>query len=238
MVPAGIGTELEGVHAVEAALDAGRVVAIEVQTSRVRRLGGLLDRARARGVDVTIVDRIDTVTDAPQGIKAVARPLRTYELDELVEPSPAALVVLDHIQDPHNVGAVGRSALAAGMTGLIVSDRRAAPLQATAFKAAAGAFERLRVCIHSSIADAVVRLQQAGIWIVSLGADAETPLFGLSLFTEPVAIVVGAEGAGLSRLVRDRSDVIVRIPMTPSVESLNASVAATLAMFEVGRVRS
>jgi 23S rRNA (guanosine2251-2'-O)-methyltransferase len=238
MVPAGIGTELEGVHAVEAALDAGRVVAIEVQTSRVRRLGGLLDRARARGVDVTIVDRIDTVTDAPQGIKAVARPLRTYELDELVEPAPADLVVLDHIQDPHNVGAVGRSALAAGMTGLIVSDRRAAPLQATAFKAAAGAFERLRVCIHSSIADAVVRLQQAGIWIVSLGADAETPLFGLSLFTEPVAIVVGAEGAGLSRLVRDRSDVIVRIPMTPSVESLNASVAATLAMFEVGRVRS
>ncbi len=238
MVPAGIGTELEGVHAVEAALDAGRVVAIEVLTSRVRRLAGLLDRARARGVDVAIVNQIESVTDAPQGIKAVAKPLRTYDLDELVEPAPAALVVLDHLQDPHNVGAIGRSALAAGMTGFVVSDRRAAPLQATAFKAAAGAFERLRVCVHSSIADAVVRLQQAGIWVVGLGADAETPLFGLSLLTEPVALAVGAEGAGLSRLVRDRSDVIVRIPMDPSVESLNASVAATLAMFEVGRVRS
>jgi 23S rRNA (guanosine2251-2'-O)-methyltransferase len=238
MAPAGIGTELEGVHAVEAALDAGRVVAIEVQTSRAHRLGSLVDKATARGVDVTIVDRIETVTDAPQGIRAVARPLRTYDLDELAEPAPAALVVLDHLQDPHNVGAVGRSALAAGMTGFVVSDRRAAPLQATAFKAAAGAFERLRVCVHSSIADAVVRLQQAGIWVVGLGADAETPLFGLGLFTEPVALVVGGEGAGLSRLVRDRSDVIVRIPMAPSVESLNASVAATLAMFEVGRVRS
>ncbi|MFZ0491560.1 MAG: RNA methyltransferase substrate-binding domain-containing protein, partial [Acidimicrobiia bacterium] len=116
MVPAGIGTELEGVHAVEAALDAGRVVAIEVLTSRVRRLAGLLDRARARGVDVAIVNQIESVTDAPQGIKAVAKPLRTYDLDELVEPAPAALVVLDHLQDPHNVGAIGRSALAAGMT--------------------------------------------------------------------------------------------------------------------------
>jgi 23S rRNA (guanosine2251-2'-O)-methyltransferase len=238
MVPAGIGTELEGVHAVEAALAAGRVVSIEVQASRVRRLGRLLDRARDRGVDIAIADRLETVTDAPQGIKAVAKPLRTYDLGQLAEPAPAALIILDHLQDPHNVGAVGRSALAAGMTGLVVSDRRAAPLQATAFKAAAGAFEHLRVCIHSSIADAVMRLQQAGIWVVGLGADADTPLFGLSLLAEPVAIVVGAEGAGLSRLVSDRSDVIARIPMSPSVESLNASVAATLAMFEVGRVRS
>jgi 23S rRNA (guanosine2251-2'-O)-methyltransferase len=124
------------------------------------------------------------------------------------------------------------------MTGIVVSDKRAAPLQATAFKSAAGALERLRVCVHSSIADAVVRLQRAGVWVVGLSADAETPVFGLSLFTEPVAVVVGAEGSGLSRLVRDRSDMTVRIPMASSVESLNASAAATLAMFEVGRVRS
>jgi len=225
MVLAGIGTELEGVHAVEAALDAGRVISIEVEAPRVRRLAGLLDTAKARGVDIATVDR-------------VAEPLHTYDLYEFVEPAPAALVVLDHLQDPHNVGAIARSALAAGMTGIVVSDKRAAPLQATAFKSAAGALERLRVCVHSSIADAVVRLQRAGVWVVGLSADAETPVFGLSLFTEPVAVVVGAEGSGLSRLVRDRSDMTVRIPMASSVESLNASAAATLAMFEVGRVRS
>jgi 23S rRNA (guanosine2251-2'-O)-methyltransferase len=201
-------------------------------------LAGLLDTAKARGVDIATVDRVVGVTEAPQGIRAVAEPLHTYDLYEFVEPAPAALVVLDHLQDPHNVGAIARSALAAGMTGIVVSDKRAAPLQATAFKSAAGALERLRVCVHSSIADAVVRLQRAGVWVVGLSADAETPVFGLSLFTEPVAVVVGAEGSGLSRLVRDRSDMTVRIPMASSVESLNASAAATLAMFEVGRVRS
>jgi len=238
MAPAGIGTELEGVHAVEAAVEAGRVVSIEVETGRVHKLTSLLDSARARGADVTTVDRIEGVTETPQGIRAVAKKLRTYSLAELIDPAPAALVLLDHLQDPHNVGAIARSALAAGMTGLIVSDRRAAPLHATAFKAAAGALERLRVCVHTSIADAVGRLQQAGVWVVGLAAEADTSLFGFDLLTEPVALVVGGEGAGLSRLVRDRADIVVKIPMASSVESLNASTAAALAMFEVGRVRS
>lgn len=238
MVPAGIGTELEGVHAVEAALEAGRVVSLEVESGRAGRLSELIDSARAKGVDVTIVDRIEGVTEAPQGIRAIAKTLRTYSLEELADPAPAALVLLDHLQDPHNVGAIARSALAAGMTGFVVSDRRAAPLQATAFKAAAGALERLRVCIHSSIADAVGRLQRAGIWVVGLDANGDTSLFGLDLLTEPVAFVVGGEGSGISRLVRDRADVIVRVPMASSIESLNASVAATLAMFEISRVRS
>jgi 23S rRNA (guanosine2251-2'-O)-methyltransferase len=238
MAHAGIGVELEGVHAVHAALEAGRVVSIQVETSRTRRLSALLDLARANGVSVDVVDRIDGVTEAPQGVKAVATALPTVDIDRLAEPHPAAVVVLDHVQDPHNVGAVARSALAAGMTGFVTPDRRAAPLAATAFKSGAGAFEHLRVCLHSSSADAVNRLRRVGLWIVGLTADADTSIFGLDLLTEPVAIVVGGEGAGLSRLVRERCDVLVRIPMAETVESLNVSAAATLAMFEVGRVRA
>ena len=238
MARAGIGTELEGVHAVQAALEAGRIISIEVEASRTRRLSAMLDRATSAGIAVDIVDDIEGVTEAPQGVKAVAAPLRTVDIEQLATPVPAAVIVLDHVQDPHNVGAVARSALAAGMTGFVTPDRRAAPLGATAFKAAAGAFEHLRVCVHSSSADAVSRLRQAGLWTVGLTADADTSIFGLDLLTEPVAIVVGGEGPGLSRLVRERCDVVAGIPIASSVESLNVSVAATLAMFEVGRVRA
>ncbi|GBD84148.1 putative TrmH family tRNA/rRNA methyltransferase [bacterium BMS3Abin02] len=238
MARAGIGAELEGVHAVGAALDAGRVETLIVEASRLGKLEGLVSRAREQGVAVEIVEELEAVTAVPQGVRAHARPIRTVSLDELTDPSPAAVVVLDHLQDPHNVGAVVRSAVAAGMTGLVVSDRRSAPLGPTAFKAAAGAFERLRVCVHPSSAGAVARLEQVGLWTIGLSADGDISIFDLDLLTEPVAVVVGGEGRGLGRLVGERCDVLAHIPMAAGVESLNASVAAALAMFEVARVRS
>jgi 23S rRNA (guanosine2251-2'-O)-methyltransferase len=158
-------------------------------------------------------------------------------VDELGGPG-AALVVLDHIEDPQNVGAIARSALAAGMTGMVVSSRRAAPLSATAFKAAAGALETLPVSIVGSVPEALSRLKYRGIWIVGLEAGSARSLFGLDLFTEPVAVVVGAEGAGLSVLSAKRCDVLASIPMAASFESLNASVSAALACFEIMRVRT
>ncbi len=238
MARAGIGTELEGVHAVAAAIAAGRALSIDVEESRLPKLGGLIADAEHRGIDVNVVDRVNAVTEVPQGVTATATPLRTVKIDELSEPAPAAIIVLDHLQDPHNVGAVARSALAAGMTGLVVSDRRSAPLGATAFKAAAGALEHLRVCVHSSIPDAIARLQRAGMWVVGLAADGDTSLFGLGLFTEPAALVIGSEGEGMARLTRERCDVVATIPISGSVESLNASAAATLAAFEVARARA
>jgi 23S rRNA (guanosine2251-2'-O)-methyltransferase len=146
-------------------------------------------------------------------------------------------MVLDHVEDPHNLGAVARSARAAGVPVLVVGDRRSATIGAVAFKAAAGALEYVRICEVKSIADAVSRLKKAGVWTVGLTADADDSLFGLPLLTEPVAIVAGAEGKGLSRLVEERVDVRASIPMSPGVESLNVSVASALAMFEIGRVR-
>ena len=145
--------------------------------------------------------------------------------------------LLDHLLDPHNIGAIARSALAAGATGLVVPARRTAPLGPTAFKTAAGALERLRVSVRSSTADVVKRLKRLDVWTLGLTATGPEQLFEHRLLAEPVAIIVGGEGRGLGRLVEDRVDVRVRIPMSTESESLNASVAAALAVFEVARVR-
>ncbi len=237
MARAGYGSSVEGIHAVTAALAAGRVEKLFVERSRRGRLGPLLE-----ALDRPMVEFVDDVrpmaeTDAPQGVVARCRPIPPAGLDSLATEG-AAVLVLDHVEDPHNVGAAARSALAAGVTGMVVSDRRAAPLSATAFKAAAGALERLPVGVVSSVPEALSRLKDQGLWIVGLDSEAEQSLFGLDLLTEPVAMVIGAEGAGLAELTRKRCDVLVSIPMAGDTESLNASVSAALASFEIMRVRS
>lgn len=237
VAPAGIGSRVEGVHAVAAALKAGRVRRLTIE--RGRNFDSL--RMSAAGVPIEEVDDVRDLaeTAAPQGMVADCEPIPTRSLKAMVVGGdPPSLVVLDHVEDPHNLGAVARSAVAAGSTGLVVAGRRAAPFGAAAFKAAAGALERLPVAIINSVGDAVARLEDLGVWTVGLEADAEDSLFGLPLLSEPVAIVMGAEGGGLSRLVRDRVSKLVHIPMAPGVESLNVSVSAALAMFEVARVRS
>lgn len=241
MAQPGIGRRVEGVHAVAAAVVAGRVTRLVVEQRRLRHdeISRIVDDARRADAEVDVVDDVrDTAEiENPQGLVADCRPIPLTTIDEVAGPG-AALLVLDHIEDPHNVGAAARSAWAAGLTGLIVPERRAAPLGPSAFKAAAGAFEHLPVAVVSSTADAVARLKARDVWTVGLAADAATSLFGLDLLTESVAIVIGSEGTGLGRLVEDRLDVVVSIPMAPGVESLNASVTAALAGFEVARVRS
>lgn len=237
MAPAGYGDRVEGIHAVTAAVAAGRVEKLFVETGRRSRVEHIL--ARVEASVVTYVDDVRSMadTDAPQGVVARCRPIIPATLDDLAGPA-AAILVLDHIEDPHNVGAVARSARAAGSTGLVVSGRRAAPLSAAAFKAAAGALEDLPVAIVSSIPEALRRLKERGVWIVGLDAGGGRSLFGLDLLTEPVAVVVGAEGAGLAQLTRKRCDVVTSIPMVVGTESLNASVSAALASFEIMRVRN
>src|SRR5690606_33608686 len=138
---------------------------------------------------------------------------------------------------PHNVGAIARSAVAAGISALVLSDRRSAPLSGATFKAAAGALEHLRVAVVGSIAESVTRLSRLGLWTVGLEGGAAESLFSLEILAQPTALVVGGEGGGLSRLVADRVDLRVSIPIAGPVESLNASVAAALAAFELYRVR-
>lgn len=242
MAPAGIGDKVEGLHAVAAAVEAGRVVRLTVEQQRLRHeaYAGVVDSAARAGAEIRHVEdvRSAAATDAPQGIIAVCRPLPPFSLDEAVAAAePPALLVLDRVQDPRNVGAMARSALAAGIPAMVVPERRSAPVAATAFKAAAGALEHVRVVTVGSVADALRRLRKAEVWLVGLDGDAETSLLGLPLLSEPVALVIGAEGSGVSRLAGELLDQKVRIPMVGAIESLNASVAASLAMFELARCR-
>lgn len=242
MAPAGFGDKVEGLHAVAAAAAAGRVAQLWVERGRLRRaeFQSVVDDVRGSSGTVSEVDDVISLaeTSAPQGLVAKCMPRSEASLDELATGArPAAVMVLDHVVDPQNVGAIVRSVVAAGLSGLVLASRRAAPLSAAAFKAAAGALETVAVARVNSIPEALGRLRRLGLWSIGLDQDAEQVLWGLPLLSEPLALVVGDEGTGLSRLVAERVEVRVRIPIAPSVESLNASVAAALAAFEVSRVR-
>ncbi|HEY4584011.1 MAG TPA: RNA methyltransferase, partial [Acidimicrobiia bacterium] len=221
-----------------AAAAAGRVLRLYVESRRrgradVEALISLVGDDRVSTVDDV---RSQAETETPQGLVAECMPIMPVPVDDFVVAG-ASVMVLDHVEDPHNLGAIARSALASGMTGMVVSSRRAAPLSAVAFKSAAGALERLPVAIVGSIPEALSRLKDQGLWVVGLDSGGSTELFGLELLTEPVAVVVGAEGAGLTRLTTARCDLIVSVPMADETESLNASVTAALAGFEIMRVR-
>jgi 23S rRNA (guanosine2251-2'-O)-methyltransferase len=242
MALAGIGAELEGIHAVEAAMGAGRVITLSVERRRMGRpeLARILRLAQAQDVPVNAVDDVRPLatTAAPQGVFAKARAIEPLSVKNAVGLAEnPALLVLDHVEDPRNIGAAARSAVAAGMTALVVSQRRSAPIGATAFKAAAGALEVLPIVVVSSVADALKRMGQLGLWTVGLDGQSDQSILGLDLLARPVAVCVGAEGAGLSKLVAERCDVLAHIPMVGEIESLNASVAAALVSYEVARVR-
>lgn len=240
MALAGIGSRVEGVHAVAAALAAGRVEALHVERSRASKppVSVLLDQFPS--VPVRLVDDVRpfAATSAPQGIVADCRPMVASALSDLVEAEPVpAILAVDHVEDTHNLGAMVRSAVAAGVRSLVIPERRNAPLDGAAFKAAAGAFEKCRIAQVSSIPEALKALGKLGVWSVGLDADGDQSLFGLELLSQPVVVVVGAE-SGLHRLVRDRVDVVASIPMVEGSESLNASVAASLACYEIFRIRA
>ncbi len=240
MAPAGIGTRVEGIHAVAAALAAGRVETLHVERSRGSRppVSDLLEEFPSVAVRLVEDVRPLAATSAPQGIVADCRPLRAWSLDELVDAEEVpAILAVDHVEDTHNLGAMVRSAVAAGVRSVVVPERRNAPLDGAAFKAAAGAFERCRIALVSSLPEVLVRLGKIGVWSVGLSADGDQDLFGLELLGQPVVVVVGSE-TGLHRLVRDRVDVVASIPMAGGSESLNASVAASLACYEIHRVRN
>ncbi|MDE0231859.1 MAG: 23S rRNA (guanosine(2251)-2'-O)-methyltransferase RlmB [bacterium] len=242
MALAGYGARVEGIPAVGAALEAGRVrkLRVENRSASSPRMAELLGSARGRGVEVEMVSSLEgtAVTASPQGVLAECRQLRSVTLTHLAaEETPAALLVVDHISDPRNLGAIARNAVAAGTPRLVIPRRRGSPLTPTAFKASAGALEKTRVCVVSSIAETLSQLSRMGVWTIGLAAHAPTSLLGLELLKEPAALVVGGEHQGLSRLVAQRVDQLASIPMVGETESLNASFAAGMALFELARVR-
>jgi 23S rRNA (guanosine2251-2'-O)-methyltransferase len=240
---------IEGRRPVIEALRARRPVARILLAGGVGRgtVTELLTLAEERGVMVETVPRslVDATaeTDAHQGVLAVVAPIEPIGLDELLAiplggKEPPFFLACDGVEDPRNLGALARSADAAGCHGMILPRHRSAPLSAVAVKASAGALQHLPVAEVPNLARAVERLRASGIWCIGLDEEAETGLFGIDLADEPVCVVVGGEGAGLHRLVREACDVLAAIPMAGHVASLNASVAGALALFEVRRRRA
>jgi 23S rRNA (guanosine2251-2'-O)-methyltransferase len=173
-----------------------------------------------------------------QGVAADLRDPERYDVTDLVGQGDATplLVVLDGVEDPHNLGAILRTVDAAGAHGLVRQSRRAAALDGAAAKASAGAVSHVRIAEVVNIARALEELKEAGVWTVGLAGDGPT-LYDQVDFTLPTALVVGGEGSGLRRLVRERCDWVVSIPMHGHVGSLNVSVATGIVLFEAVRQR-
>jgi len=201
--------------------------------------------ARGLGVPMRTVARTrldaESRTDAPQGVLAHADPLPQADLDELCRIVPGRpvpfLLAFDGITDPHNLGALLRTAACSGATGALLTQHRAAHVTPTVAKVAAGGIEHVALALVPGLPAALTRLKASGIWTVGLDASGATSVFELDLATEPVALVLGAEGAGLSRLTRERCDVMVSIPAHLGPGSLNVAAAGAVACFEVVRRR-
>ena len=180
------------------------------------------------------------VTEAPQGVIARAAPLTEHDLDELARPADGRqpfLLVLDGVTDPGNVGAALRTAECAGVTGAVLGRHRSAHITPTAAKAAAGAIEHVPMAVVPGIPNALARLAELGVWTVGLDVASSTSVYELSVASEAVALVVGSEGRGLSRLARQRCDVVATIPLSGHLSSLNAAAAVAIGTFEVARHR-
>jgi 23S rRNA (guanosine2251-2'-O)-methyltransferase len=177
-------------------------------------------------------------TEVPQGVVAFAAPVAPVGFDELVEAPDAFLVALDGVTDPQNVGAVLRTAEVCGATGAVLPAHRAAGLGPAVAKAAAGALEYLPVAFVSGIPSALDRARRAGVWCVGLDGRGPESVYELAVADQPLVLVLGAEGRGLSRLARARCDVVASIPMRGHVESLNVSAAAAVACSEIARRRA
>jgi 23S rRNA (guanosine2251-2'-O)-methyltransferase len=231
-----------GINPVLEALRAGRVDTVRVSSRGDARLNAVLDAAKRAGVAVTRVDASELERAAQggvhQGVVASVTDREAFDLADLVAPASGAplVVVLDGIEDPHNVGAILRTVDAAGGSGVVRQERHAAPLGGATAKASAGAVSHVRIADVVNIARAVEELKEAGVWTVGLAGDAEKRYDEID-YTLPTALVVGAEGAGLRRLVRERCDWLVSIPMQGHVQSLNVSVATGVVLFEAVRQR-
>ena len=229
-----------GVHPVLEALRAGTVRRLRIAERAGDRLRDVIEQAAQAGVRVERVpqEAIDRLARGAthQGVVADVESERSVGLRELAEGPSPLIVVLDAIEDPHNLGAILRTADAAGVSGVVVQSRRSALHAGTVAKTSAGALSHVRVAEVVNIARAIEELKELGVWSVGLAGEASQAYDEVDL-TGPVALVMGAEGAGLRRLVREKCDFLVSIPMAGHVGSLNVSVAAGVALFEAVRQR-
>ena len=242
------GDQVEGRRAVRELLSANKRRVREVWISQGMDdndvLDDIIDLCRESRVPVREVGRarIDQTarSEAPQGVIAFASELEPVPLEDLFETRDGRkpfLLAFDGVTDPHNLGSIIRSGECAGVTGVILPKHRSVNITPTVAKASAGAVEHVPTAIVPGIPNALADCKKAGVWTVGLDMDGDTDIHDLAVADQPVVLVFGAEGTGLSRLTKQRCDVIASIPQYGAVASLNVAAAAAVACFEVARRR-
>ena len=245
--PEEVEGQLEGRNAVTEALRAGRTIdkVFVADGDTDRGLQRLAAQAKEAGAVIVPVDRrkLDTMsfTRSHQGIIALVAAHEYATIDDILEEAAARgenalIVICDELSDPHNLGAIMRSAECAGAHGVIIPKRRSVGLTATVAKASAGAVEYMKVARVTNINNAINELKEKGVWVFGTAAEGSIPMYKADL-TGPAAIVIGNEGDGMSQLVRKNCDVMVHIPMKGRISSLNASAAASILLYEAVRQR-
>ena len=243
------GEQVEGRQAVRELLIAGRRKTREIWIANDIDANEIIDDIRelAEDMRVSILDvprkNIENTarSEAPQGIIAFAAPLPEVDFEELLVARDGVqpfLVALDGVTDPGNLGALLRCCDGAGVTGVILPKHRSVHVTPTTAKASAGAVEHLNIALVPGLPAAIAQMKNAKVWVVGLDDDADRTLFEIgSVANDPICIVLGAEGKGIARLVRERCDMVVSIPMNGQLSSLNVSAAGALATYEVVRAR-
>ena len=239
--------QLEGRNALTEALRSGRTIdkVFIASGDTDKALQRLAAQAKEAGAVVVPVDRrkldMMSTTHSHQGVIAYAAAREYATIDDILEEAAnrgqaPLIVICDELSDPHNLGAILRSAECAGAHGVIIPKRRSVGLTATVAKASAGAVEYMKVARVTNLNATMEELKQKGVWIFGTAAEGSVPMYQADL-TGPTAIVIGSEGDGMSRLVRENCDMTVHIPMTGNINSLNASAAATVLLYEAVRQR-
>ncbi len=239
--------QLEGRNALTEALRSGRTIdkVFIASGDTDKALQHLAAQAKQAGAVVVPVDRrkLDamSLTRSHQGVIALAAAREYFSIDDLLQEAAdrgeaPLLVICDELSDPHNLGAILRSAECAGAHGVIIPKRRSVGLTAAVAKASAGAVEYMKVAKVSNINNAIGELKEKGVWIYGTAAEGSVPMYQADL-TGPAAIVIGNEGEGMSQLVRKNCDMLLAIPMKGRISSLNASAAASILLYEAVRQR-
>jgi len=236
-----------GRNPIKEALEAGREMnkLLILQDSKDRNIQKIIDMAKDKKYPIQYVDRkkLDKVADGAvhQGAIAYVAAYEYVEKESLLEAAkakgePPLIIICDEINDPHNLGSILRTANAVGAHGVIIPKRRSVALNQTVAKTSCGAIEYVPVCRVSNIAQTIDWLKEQGVWIA--GTDMEGEVYYKANLTGSLAVVIGNEGAGISRLVKEKCDFVVNIPMMGEVASLNASVATGVILYEVLKQRT
>jgi len=239
--------QLEGRNALQEALRSGRTIdKVFIASGETdRALQRLAAEAKEAGAVVVPVDRrkldMMSTTHAHQGVIALAAARAYFTVDDILQEAAdrgenALIILCDELTDPHNLGAIIRTAECAGAHGVIIPKRRSVGLTAVVAKASAGAIEHMKVARVTNLNATIEELKEKGIWVFGTAAEGSIPMYEADL-TGPTAIVVGSEGEGMGRLVQKNCDVTVHIPMKGKITSLNASVAASVLLYEAVRQR-